>query len=58
MHVVPRKYKDLPDPGDWYQEIERVESLGRSYKKRLREDQQTEITAKLKRKGQSLNPEQ
>lgn len=25
MHVVPRKIGDLPNPGDWYQEIEKGE---------------------------------
>lgn len=49
MHVVPRKYKDLPDPGDWYQEIERVESLDRSYKKRLKDEELRDITGKLKK---------
>jgi hypothetical protein len=49
MHVLPRRYKDLPNAGDWYQEIEKVESLDRSFKKRLTTLEMEEITNKLRK---------
>lgn len=53
MHIVPRKIGDLPNPGDWYQELEKnipgdIDTFKRF---RLTEKQLNEITERLRNAG-------
>lgn len=56
MHVVPRKIGDLPNPGDWYQEIEKasihIESAGR---KKLRPEQMKDVVERLKKMATEIS---
>lgn len=49
MHVLPRKIGDLPDPGDWYQALEKSHQTDIDTFKRfkLSEQQLLELTARL-----------
>lgn len=50
MHVVPRKIGDMPDPGDWYQALEKSQQTDiDTYDKfRLSEQQLLELTLRLR----------
>lgn len=50
MHVVPRKIGDLPDPGDWYQKLERndMTDIDTYDQFRLSEQQLMELTDRLR----------
>lgn len=54
MHVVPRKIGDLPNPGDWYQALERNSQSGiDTYDKfRISREQLKELTWRLKQRAQ------
>lgn len=50
MHVVPRKIGDLPNPGDWYQALEKrnVDCIDTYQRFRLSEEQLMEVTKNLR----------
>ncbi len=49
MHVVPRKIGDLPDPGDWYQELEKSEKhIDSLHRKKLNASEMQKIVHKLR----------
>lgn len=50
MHVVPRKIGDLPDPGEWYQKLERngVTDIDTYDQFQLTEQQLRELTDRLR----------
>ncbi|MFN3402614.1 MAG: HIT family protein [Cytophagaceae bacterium] len=55
MHVVPRKIGDLPNPGDWYQEIEKSEEhIDSANRKRLSPQEMNEIVGMLKKRATEI----
>jgi len=53
MHVVPRKIGDLPNPGDWYQEIEKAEAhIDSANRKKLKPEEMAQIVERLKVKAE------
>jgi len=49
MHVVPRKIGDLPNPGDWYQELEKSEQhIDSGKRKKLKPDEMSKIVTQLR----------
>lgn len=56
MHVVPRRIGDLPNPGDWYQALEKnaqlpIDSASRN---RLSRTEMDAITSRLKEQARGL----
>ncbi|WP_161622710.1 HIT family protein [Cesiribacter andamanensis] len=58
MHVVPRRIGDLPQPGDWYQALEKSTSgdIDTYHRFRLSEAQLLELTARLRQAAGSPLP--
>lgn len=56
MHVVPRIVNDLPDPGDWYKELEKSQSgdIDTSDRYRLSQRQLDELTGRMKKEVERL----
>lgn len=56
MHVVPRAIGDLPDPGDWYQELEKKSTgeIDIHSRFRLSEKQLLDVTQKMKRAAEGF----
>lgn len=53
MHVVPRKIGDLPNPGDWYQEIEKSAThIDSANRRKLKPEEMVDIVQRLKKKAQ------
>ncbi|MFN6946505.1 MAG: HIT family protein [Cytophagaceae bacterium] len=49
MHVIPRKFNDLPDPGDWFQELEENnENIDSGKRRKLSREEMESIVKKLK----------
>jgi len=50
IHLIPRRDKDLPDPGDWYPLLENAENqnLDSHFRSRLSEIELLEINKKLR----------
>lgn len=56
MHVVPRKVGDLPNPGDWYQELEKSEvHIDSANRKKLSPEEMSSIVTMLRKKAAELN---
>lgn len=57
MHVVPRRIGDLPNPGDWYQKLERssVTDIDTFEQFRLTEQQLKELTYRLRSRASEMN---
>lgn len=55
MHVVPRKIGDLPNPGDWYQAVEKSEThIDSANRKRLSPEEMQKIVQRLKAKAKEI----
>ena len=55
MHIMPRKVGDLPNPGDWYQELEKSEQhIDSASRKKLKPAEMDKIIHLLKETAKKI----
>lgn len=59
LHLIPRRFKDLPTPGDWYPRLKESQEkvIDSEHRPRLTPEEMDKVVAKLREVGKDLYPD-